>query len=67
MKLGCGIIILWILSGCAANDHSRNFNQTVRCDGDIYISTEVLLEKSGVEESNSDADGTLDLPLTGIL
>ena len=59
MKIGCSIIIvMWLLAGCAYNDHSRTFNQVVDCDGDVIIDTEVLLEKSGVESSKADQEAT---------
>jgi len=71
MKLGCGIVVLmWILSGCAYNDHSRNFHQTVYTEGNgaLAVDNETLLEKlDNVEESKADnaTDGQLEVPLTG--
>ncbi len=41
------------MSGCAFNDHSRTFTQDIECQGDVYVETEVLLEKSSLEESSA--------------
>ncbi len=49
-------ILLLGLTSCAYNDHSRTFVQyTFVCDdGYSSISTEVLLDKSGIETSKAD-------------
>ncbi len=66
MKIACGIIVLWLTAGCAMTDHSRKFVQEVKCDGDVHIYTEVLLEKSGSEASEADqqTDAQLEVPVS---
>jgi len=56
VKIGCSIIILWLLTGCSCQDHSRNF---IIYDSEVLIEDMELLLDKGNEESTADNKGTL--------
>jgi len=64
--IGCGIYIFLLLSGCAANDHSRNIPLKIIAEpySCIYMHVNFIFDKQSDERSTADsnANGELSIP-----